>query len=173
MHVCALRRVLCASETQKAAVSAVSRGTRRSRIALYVRRGAVEGRQRCPMSVAARRLSFSDWCDDRHEHQQHVDARIRNQAPVCANAKESNSAVPSARVKLTRSYYRLGFTADAACLVSIIWQLQRTVVAGLVLTLCVMATCNGFARVGLPKAKAVDAEKSKPGQPCSVVCRAA
>jgi hypothetical protein len=135
MHVCTLRRVLCASETQKAAVSAVSRGTRRSRIELYAagprkQRMAslrMEGKPRCPMSVAARRLSFIDRCDDRHAQQRQVvfircpRQRPPNQASVCANAKGSNS-VPSARVKPTRSYYEVGYAADAACLVSITWR---------------------------------------------------
>jgi hypothetical protein len=101
MHVYTLRRVLCASETQKAAVSAVSRGTRRSRIALYAagprkqRMASLrkEGRLRYPVGVAASRLSFIDRCDDRHEQQRQV-VFIRcprqeppNQASVCANAK--------------------------------------------------------------------------------------
>jgi hypothetical protein len=139
MHVCTLRRVHCASETQKAAVSAVSRGTRRSRIALYAagprkQRMAslrIDGRLRCPMGVAARRLSFTDRCDDRHQQQRQV-VFIRcprqeppNQASVCPNAKGSNSD-PSARVKPTRFYSGVGYAADAACLVLIIWPPQRT-----------------------------------------------
>jgi hypothetical protein len=99
-------------------------------------------------------------------------ARTRNKASVCANAKGSNS-VPSARVKPTRSYYGLGYTAVAACLVSIAWLPQRIILAFPVLSLSGMAKCNGFARVGLVKANAVDATKSKPGQPCSLVCLAA
>jgi hypothetical protein len=39
-------------------------------------------------------------------------AHIRNQASVCANAKESPNPVPSARVKLTTGLAIL----DAACL---------------------------------------------------------
>jgi hypothetical protein len=45
-------------------------------------------------------------------------ARIRNPASVCANAKKSNSAVPSARVKLTRSYYTIGLAILRMRLVS-------------------------------------------------------
>lgn len=117
MHVCTLRRVLCASETQKAAVSAVSRGTRRSRIALYTvgprkQRMAslwMEGNPRCPR---ASRLggwaSLSDVMTDMNSNDRSYSfvASVRNKASVCANARGSNY-VPFACVKPTRSYMGL------------------------------------------------------------------
>jgi hypothetical protein len=87
-------------------------------------------------------------------------AHIRNQASVCANAKESQSRPICTR----QTYHGLGYTG---CGLSASRSTQRNILAWPVLTLCGMATCNGSARVGLLKAKAVDAEKSNPGQPCS------
>ena len=87
-------------------------------------------------------------------------AHIRNQASVCANAKESQSRPICTR----QTYHGLGYTG---CGLSASRSTQRNILAWPVLTLCGMATCNGPARVGLLKAKAVDAEKSNPGQPCS------
>jgi hypothetical protein len=87
-------------------------------------------------------------------------AHIRNQASVCANAKESQSRPICA----CQTYHGLGYTGRG---LSASRSTQRNILAWPVLILCGMATCNGSARVGLLKAKAVDAEKSNPGQPCS------
>jgi hypothetical protein len=64
----------------------------------------------------------------------------------------------------------LGYTADAACLSRPSGRHSELYFLGPCLLYLGMAKRNGFARVGLLKANAVGAEKSKPGQPCSLVC---
>lgn len=124
------------------------------------------------MNVAARRLSFTDRCDDLSSSDRSYSFVTRIRQGVCLRGGKRIQLCPVC----TRRTYTILLWAWLYCGRLVRLDHLAATANCIIRVACInfdwMVTCNGFARVGLRKANAVEAKKKAKPQDSLVAFRA-